>query len=237
MGSAISTDYYINGNYSLRLIVDDPDSPQNSAGLWPAALPAIARNFFAFQPWPTTSNTMATENAAFMTLANAALSSPSVNPRFFHYQTWPSQVRFGDNYSAYWALPVVNADSTFVVQKKQFHDFFYARILAQLPNTLLIPAGDVLAEIDRLARLGQVPGISTVFEMYRDVQHLSDAGRFAASSTRLAVMLNRYPTSLNTRALYAQGLDGAPLTDVLADVIEQVVWAVVSGDTRTGVTP
>lgn len=226
--------FHIRTSHSLTYIVANPgDVSQATPSAWNVALPGNSWNTVSGEPYPDAS-TIGSETSAFLSLVSAAASGPSVAPRYYLYEAWPSTDSIGSNYQAYWNGQVVDADSTPFTLRLAAENAVYARLQATLGrNIYVIPVGDVLDAVDIAARAGQLPGITSVNDLYRDVNHLGDVGHYAAAVTYLDTVLHRQVRgSPATLTRYKIGDGAVPLTQVLATDMENIAWTVVSTDSR-----
>jgi hypothetical protein len=93
---------------------------------------------------------------------------------------------------------------------------------------LLVPAGDVLLELDRRMKAGKVPGYRDIGQVYADGIHLKDVGSYIVGCTFYATLYRDNPV----------GLPSAPykVHDArLARLIQEAAWDVVSTNDLAGV--
>jgi hypothetical protein len=92
----------------------------------------------------------------------------------------------------------------------------------------LIPVGDIMNELHQRMKAGDVPGYSSIFQLYKDGIHLNEAGSYLVGCAFFATLYGESPAGLPTEPY--------KVTDArLADVIQQTVWKVVSQHPLTGV--
>lgn len=100
----------------------------------------------------------------------------------------------------------------------------------QAERILLIPVGPVMAEVERRARKGEVPGITGVFkDLYADGIHLNPTGSYLCAVTFYACLFRESPVGL-PHDLY-QVPDAKT-----ARALEAIAWEVVTKEPLTGVT-
>jgi hypothetical protein len=95
---------------------------------------------------------------------------------------------------------------------------------------LLVPAGDVLYEVDRRMRAGKIPGYRDVGQLYADGIHLNDAGSYVVGCTFFATLFKQSPV----------GLPAAPYKvrdERFARAVQETVWEVVRRHPLAGVAP
>ena len=100
---------------------------------------------------------------------------------------------------------------------------------------LIVPVGDVLLELDKRARAGQVPGLNSVEDLYVDGIHFNNVGAFIVGTTFYATMFQRDPRGIAASA-YAPGKSGKdrPIEPGLAKAVQEAVWGVVSNHPLSG---
>lgn len=232
-GVSVVLGWHILHQESLTDIVASPGTfSEVMPAQWNVALPAASRQLLTFEPYPTNA-TLASEATAFETLAASAAGNAK---RYFLYETWPPTTLYSPTYAGYWTAAVVDGDGTPFTQQMAAYTAVYTRLQAALgaSNVWVIPAGDVFAQIDVLARAGQIPGIATVADLYRDTEHMGDVGKFVAADTVVATQQRQKTNSAgNAKTLaYFQFGQGPTLTPSLAAQMETIVWSVVSTDQR-----
>ncbi len=226
----------------------------NGFGAFNSALPGNAWSFVSIEPFPDYSggtSTMASDLSSISALIALTQTGPSQNALFYIYAAWPPipcwcfPAEPGDTYDSWWDQPSTNVPTTQTLLVSQYFSNLYGNAVKGNPNAsvLMIPVGEVLAQIDQDIIAGQFPAFASIFDLYRDDYHLSfDVGRFVAAATVYATYFHRspvgvpVPTGFFTVDGTASGAPGLLTTDTtLRDQLEQVVWDVVSSDSRTGV--
>jgi hypothetical protein len=233
-GLALNQGYHIYHGMALDVIVANPATYSFvSPAEWNQALPGYAWSAVALEPYPSSEpSTMADDLAAIEALISATQSGPSVNPVFYIFAAWPAQTSVGAmSYSDYWYQPVPNSLSQPTVLAHQY----FANLLAALnavygPNVpiAVIYVGDAFAALDQQVEAGNFPGITSVFQFYRDANHLSDAGRLLAGATVYASMYGTNPVGLSAPAAYMQGYAGVPITPDIVVPLETIAWQVAA---------
>lgn len=233
----LSPCHFIRGGATLDYILNNPNDPTyTQGGLWPAALPARPRNVFTFQSYPpgTGASTLGLDQAAIEAFVASILSGPSQGQRYFLYAAWPRQTATGGDYQAFWTQPVINAANTTTLLAAQYFDHLYSNLSAVTP-LFLMPIGECLYELDILARDGQLPGIATINDFYRDDNHMGQCGRFVAGLvSTLCTFRVPVAASAATVAFYAGLGGGATLTDALAEDITASVVSTLQNEPRSG---
>jgi hypothetical protein len=94
---------------------------------------------------------------------------------------------------------------------------------------LLIPVGDVLADLHTQMQAGKIPGWKSIYQFYKDGIHLNEPGSYAVACTFFATLLRQSP----------EGLPSEPygkIAPALAKAIQQTAWRVVRNHPESGVT-
>ena len=240
-GFGHTTGWHIRCAQSLNYIVNNPTetcvNPNATFGTYQPALTNFAWDVVTLQPF--SGSTPENEYLAFKSMVNTSLQNQeNADARFYVYASWPT-IPIGETFSEKW----YNEDSfdpqvdDFDRVKSNF-DWVYDQLIndSDLQNVdiRMIPAGDVLAEVDSRMRSGIIP----THDLYRDSVHLTNLGRFAVANTFLAVLFNQTPEGLNSNSYF----DTAPaqvtpieITNELALLIQDAVWDVVTSIPETGV--
>lgn len=129
-----------------------------------------------------------------------------------------------DSYASRW-----NADYTGgwdnTNETRDYFDQLLSEVNSQAPflnrPAKIVPVGEVMYELDRKMIAGEVPGYSSVYQLYRDGIHLGELGSYLVACTYYATLTKRSPVGLTTQP-YGD-LDAA-----IAEIIQQVAWEVVS---------
>ena len=106
----------------------------------------------------------------------------------------------------------------------------------------LIPAGQVMAAVVRKIDAGEVPGMTSVNDLFStaadgtpDTIHFNDKGAYLVALTHYAVLYHRSPVGLPHALKRADGtVANAPSAEAAA-LFQQVVWDVVRAHPETGV--
>lgn len=119
----------------------------------------------------------------------------------------------------------------------------------------LVPVGDVLYELDKRAKAGQITGLTSVEQLYGDGIHFGNLGSFVVGSTFFATLYKQSPVGqavpaawLTINAQYTSGgnfdLPGMaddpayPNFDAASlRAVQQTIWDVVSTHADAGVAP
>ena len=197
-GFTASVGQHIHNSASLATIWGNP------AGAWGArpypdpapynvALPGYTWDAVTLQPHPSQGSTLGQDEEMILNFINLTRTRPAnADTRFYIYATWPHQ-NLGA-YQAVWTQDITDEDSTRTVQARQYYEHLIARVRARTDATvLMIPAGEVLYELDRRFGPSAVPEADDVTDLYRDQLHLNHAGRFVAGLTTFATIFRADP--------------------------------------------
>jgi hypothetical protein len=103
----------------------------------------------------------------------------------------------------------------------------------------MVPVGDVLLELDRRIKLGQVPGYTDITQFYADGVHLTNVGGYVTGLTFYATIYGKDPRGQPVPAQYLNaGYGGSapiPIPPALVPVLQDIVWSVVNGHPYSGV--
>lgn len=91
-----------------------------------------------------------------------------------------------------------------------------------------VPMGEVMYELDKKIRLGQVPGMNSIWDLYNDGVHLNSVGSYLTALTHYAVIYKDDPVGLPTTGF------SVPANQVL--IIQQTVRDVVLAYARCRVS-
>ena len=108
--------------------------------------------------------------------------------------------------------------------------------LATDADVRVIPAGQVVYELDRRMRAGEIAGYASAADLYRDPVHMNNVGRFAAGVTTFATLYKQDPAGLKCPPKHYGG--GNDFTPKLYATIHEAIWTVVTEmHAVTGVSP
>ncbi|MES2665274.1 MAG: hypothetical protein V4712_04190 [Pseudomonadota bacterium] len=116
-------------------------------------------------------------------------------------------------------------------------------MLAEGVGTIyVIPGGQVMAAAARAIEAGQVPGLTDRTDLFArrddgtgDSIHFNDLGAYLMALTHYAVIYGRSPVGLPPDLRRADGTAATPLPPGAAEVLQELVWQVVTGYAATGV--
>lgn len=227
--------YHIKCGSSLQSIWDHPDEtcvkPVKPYGTFRGALADHAWDTVAIQPHRGKGSTLATDTARIVDFIELARSKgKNTETVFYIYAAWPGQEE-GKSYREVWERKVDDADDTPTVQCAAYFDLLLARVrkaMGDKTEVRMIRAGAVLAELDRMAEAGEVPGYASAKHLYRDRVHLNHVGRFIAGTTVFTTLFDQDATGLRCPPKQYGG--GKDFNDPLYAAITNAVNAVRRGD-------
>lgn len=203
--------YHIRSSSSLRNILDNPTDVSvepNEFGTYTQALPNNAWDIVTLQLHNSNSPlaTLGQDVESILSLINLTQSNPAnANTNFYIYQTWPQLS--STSYQDQWNGPSPDNVNTPMSRRREYFNNLIERVRAETDaNVYMIPVGEVLYELDVRMRAREIPGLSSVNQLYRDGLHLTyGAGRFVAGATTFATILGQYPTGLDIPADFYGG--------------------------------
>lgn len=164
----------------------------------------------------------------------------SPNVQVYIYSRWPRRDTVDGkmntkewkpyDYQAKWLRPYTDRwDGT--NETKAYFEQLTQKLNERLPDLAkpvkVIPVGDVLFELDVQAKAGNVPGLKSVEELFRDTIHFNSTGAYVAAVTFYATLFNDDPTGLPTTG-YGE------ISPELAKAIQGTAWKVVSAQADSG---
>ncbi|MBA4107141.1 MAG: hypothetical protein C0485_15460 [Pirellula sp.] len=196
-------------------------------GTFSNALPNYKWDKVSLQPYEGT--TLGNDAAACGTFIDLSQSHPgNDDTAFYIYSAWPA-LTVG-KFSDFWTGQLADDDATPSQQQRSYVDHLFNRVDSANDATLrLVPAGEVFYRLDLLIDAGQLPGVTSFAEFYRDDLHLSKLGTYVASSTILAATERENPANFSVPALNYGVIPNATLA-----VLQKTIWDVIVSEPRTG---
>jgi hypothetical protein len=235
--------YHIRCGSPLPRIAGDDETcvdPAPPFGVWRQALAHHPFHVITIQPH--TGSTLKADEAVILEIIDSAQHAPAGAPtQFFIYQAWPAMDADDSDYTALWNRPATDHDDQRMVYSREYFEHLLRRVRRARPAAPIgmIPAGEVLAELDRRLKEGslRLMDYQSAADFYRDRLHLSVPGRFVAGSTIHAVIHDEDPTGLIKPDRFYNEVDdleanlrwrGHHLTPELQQAVQQLVWTVVT---------
>jgi Ca2+-binding RTX toxin-like protein len=97
-----------------------------------------------------------------------------------------------------------------------------------LPPVQLVRVGEVLHALNMRMQRGEVPGYSSVWQLYTDEVHLNNIGEYLVGATYYSTLYRASPQNIIIPGNYGT------IPSSIAQVIQQTVWDVVSRDRPLG---
>ena len=246
-GLSLTTGYHIRCNGSLDHISNNPTDTcvtPNAFGYYTEALANNGWDAVTLQPF-SSKNTPSTPRAEYQAMKNliqlARQNTDNLGTTFYVYTGWMSATSAGTDFCSAWHDPTHIDPDTDLLRNAASFNWVYQELkndpeLAGV-NILMIPVGDVLAEIDQRMTLGIIPGFVGAEDLYRDDLHMNNLGWFVASNTVLSTLCKMDPTGTPTNSAFvlAPGqIESIEITPELEALIQNAVWDVVSTHPSTG---
>jgi len=131
------------------------------------------------------------------------------------------------DYSEHWTKPYSGGWESFKDNSFETRDF-YEKLRDEVNKTsplskpvLIIPAGEVIYEIDQAARAGNIKGLKDANDLYTDGIHFGNKGAYLTAITFYSTIYKKPPTGISGKTY---GFDD-PEFEKLA---QELVWKVVS---------
>ncbi|MFM7424449.1 MAG: Calx-beta domain-containing protein [Elainella sp.] len=97
-----------------------------------------------------------------------------------------------------------------------------------LPPTQLVRVGEVLYALNQRMKNGQVPGYTSIWDLYTDHVHLNNVGSYIVGATYYATLYRSTPLSIPIPSDYGS------VPAATAQIIQQTIWDVVSVERPLG---
>lgn len=162
-------------------------------------------------------------------LAEWAAKAEAANPdiRLYMYETW-----HGLNVEEGW---LARLDSDL---EKNWEGEIIDRALAtgRFERPIhVIPGGQVMARVARGIEAGEIEGLTSRKDLFKDNIHFNSLGAYLMALTHYAVLYGRSPVGLPNNLVDAKG-EAVPMPSAAAARrMQELVWEVVTGYARTGV--
>jgi len=237
-GISLTLGHHINCNRSLIDIWNNPEQtcidPIAGFGYYLDAL-TVDLDYVTAQPFWSKSSTLGSDEQVFSDFAVLLDQNPNnTDTTIYLYQAWGADwfMSNGD-----WYNDVLDSDMTPTTASDEYFVHLYNRLTSSHVRPIrIIPVGQVIDALNTRITEGNLFGVSSIQDLYRDSIHMSyDLGRFAASVTTIVVLLDIPPFGLHEVWIEQFG-DGGYDRQTFVD-IENTIWDIVSQDSRTGVNP
>ncbi len=194
--------FHIRSSASLQSILANPTdvtTTPNEFGTFDQALPNNNWDIVTLQPHNDNApiTTLAVDTESILSFINLTRSNPAnAETNFYIYQTWPQ--KSAATYQTLWNTPSLDQPGTHMSRTRAYYNNLIEHVRSETDaNVYIVPVGEVLYELDIKMRAGQIPGFTSVGQLYRDALHMSyGPGRFVAGVTTFATILGQYPNEL-----------------------------------------
>lgn len=212
------TGYHIRNAMPPKYMWENPldtKVPPNHYGALMDALPNYAWNAVTIQPYnaPSVPTTLLDDEQVILSMIALTRRNPAnSNTVFYIYAAWPKQTDWGEGdagYASQWVSSVSDRDETPTTLCREYFNLLLKRVRSQTDATVcMIPVGEVLYELDTHLRNGEVPGYTSIRQLYRDTHHLTrDIGRFTAGLTVFSVVHRETPERIVQPEVFYRGDD------------------------------
>lgn len=200
-------------------------------GYYPKALPNYQWDVLTLQPFDRKLDGNDGDVVMAKNYINLALPK-SPNLRIYVYSRWPRRDENGSlDLDKKWMRKYTGGwDGT-----EETKDYFETLTLALRKaypklqkQILMVPVGDVLYELNQRIKAGQVPGYTSITQVYSDGIHFNEVGSYIVGCTFYATLYKENP----------KGLTASPYkvnNPQLVGIIQDAVWKVVSKHRLSGV--
>ncbi|MEM6655178.1 MAG: DUF4886 domain-containing protein [Planctomycetota bacterium] len=228
LGIDIDVGYHVRCGSSATQIVDDPATTcvdPTDFGDFQTALPGYGWDAITIQSHAAGGATLESETNAIAQLATLAKqNSGSADTSLYLYQAW-----FFNNNSqeSNWLSPVESSFQQPTVHRRAYFSRLRDELSGLGHDFSVVPTGDVLYRVLEEIRSGNLPGLTSREDLFRDSIHMSyGVGRFLASTTVLATVLQIDPTGYDSPWNLDRDLETR---------LQSLVWEVVSNHPEAGI--
>jgi hypothetical protein len=237
-GLVWQTGWHIDCGDGLGSIVAHPtencvDPPPE--GIWPDALPNFWWDAITLQPFDSDNTTLQLELDAAKTLIQTANTD-----LVYIYESWPDN-QTGSTIEQLWNAPVTTHPTDLFQRNAAHLDWIFDQLVAD-PDLSgvtfqVIPAVDALIEVEQEILAGNIPGLTTTEQLYRDYIHMNNLGRYVAANTVIASLFGQSTQGFpfNNDFLMSGGTGPVPITPETQQLVHEIIWDVVSHHADTGV--
>ena len=205
-GIELTIDYHIQCGQSLTVIAENPNpcvDPIN--GQWDEALSMYDYDLIVFQPHEGFTTQSEIDAIEFLSTFNSAPIAI--------YETYPGNDVL--DIGLYYEL---SDQENFRQTRAE-----YQEIRAAFPDATVVPFMDVFVALESRAKSGDLPGVDSAIDFYRDARHFNHIGKYALGITYFTVLTGQDPviTGTDLHSVYNGVTDEQALIiqEVVADVI------------------
>lgn len=150
------------------------------------------------------------------------------------YSRWPRQSNYTPDYDGTWLMTYSGGWGA----QLESRDFFQKVLLGvrqvwsnRLSKTvLMVPVGDTIYNLNQKIKAGQVPGFSSVTQLYSDGIHFNDTGAYLVGCVYYSTMFKENPIGLPSSPY---NLGSTPIVGI----IQTTAWETVLNHPYSGVIP
>jgi hypothetical protein len=156
--------------------------------------------------------------------------------KFFMLSVWPQGPDFSPNYDTSWNAPYDPAtDDPSGRWSRQYSLAMLNAMRSDNPasSIAMVPSGEVLYQVNALAKQGKFTSIHSVADLYVDPYHLTSVGCYIAGMTWFDTAMKRSAEGLPLPA--SMNLSGLPPEDAL--LLQQTVWNVLTANASLTLVP
>lgn len=169
------------------------------------------------------------DHDAWYYLSVWAEKARNANPdaRIYLYETWHSLTdeegwlyRLDRDLALYWETEIIDRA---LATDRVDHPIY------------VIPGGQVMARMARALEQAPVPGLSSYEDLFSDDIHFNDLGAYLIALTHYAVIYGKSPVGLPHALKRADGTSATAPSPEAAQLMQTIVWDVVTSYARSGV--
>ena len=223
---------HIRANSTLTTIINKPSETAigidtATYGKFSTGLSGHAWSYVTLQTFNDGVQTLKQEETSMMTLINLTLqNSANSDTRFYIYSGWPGPTGW-NNY----IKPYTYTDASLSAATRDYQTDLFNRIDALTnADVRYIPVAEVVSALRTKIIAGEIPGLTSINDLYRDTIHFNTPGKWIASLTVASIASNIDPRLVDPNDTLLVN----SLSEASWDIIQQTVYDVISSDTRTG---
>lgn len=200
-------------------------------GYYPNALPNYQWDVLTLQPFDRQLDSNDGDLAMAKNYINLALPK-SPNLRIYVYSRWPRRNENGSlDFDEKW-LRKYTSEGNGTEESRDYFEKLTSELRKAYPKIqdriFMVPVGDVLYELNQRIKAGQVPGYTSITQVYSDGIHFNDVGSYIVGSTFYATLFKENPKGLTASSYKVNNPQ-------LVSIIQDAVWKVVSTHPMSGV--
>jgi PKD repeat protein len=206
-------------------------------GLYPNALGNYAWDVLSLQPFDRQLDAGSGDDVPMAANFINRAKTRSTNLQVYVYSRWPRKQperasETADGWNQLWLQTYTGGyDGT-----NETADYF-----VKLTNRLrtnhtdirparMVPVGQVFHALNNKMKAGQVPGYSSIWQVYSDGIHMTGMGSYIASVTYFATLYSQTPVGLSVPSQYGT------IDPAVARIIQETAWSVVTTEPLSGVS-